>query len=164
MKKILILIFVLFQTILFAQGGEKLSIDWIELDKAEKYAEKYNKNILILFYRPGCEYCERMKKETLTDPSIIKLINENFLPVMLNGKTKEPIVYNGKKYINDATIEEDPKSTWRHNLFAELVDPIKGNYYWPDVVIIDPQYKKLFQFPGFQPKAQFIRNLKRLVK
>ena len=61
--------------------------------------------MLIYFYRNN-DYCKRMKDEVLTDPQIIKLINENFFPVMLDGKSKKPIIYNGKKYINDVSIEE----------------------------------------------------------
>ncbi len=51
----------------------------LHLKKAEHFAKKYNKNILIFFYRPGCDYCENMKKETLSDPLVIKKINEKLL-------------------------------------------------------------------------------------
>ena len=115
--------------------------------------------MLIYFYRNNCDYCKRMKDEVLTDPQIIKLINENFFPVMLDGKSKKPITYNGKKYINDVSIEEDPNSTWRHNLFFDLVDPTKGNFYWPTIVIIDGKDKKIGQLPGFKSKPQLQRSL-----
>ena len=104
----------------------------------------------------------RMKKEVLTDPQVIRLINENFFPVMLNGKTKKSITYNGKKYVNDAPIEEDPNSTWRHNLFFELVEPTGGNFYWPTIVIIDGNDKKVGQLPGFKTKQQLLRSLNKL--
>jgi len=163
MKKLLLLFFVCSSSFFaFSQGAEKAAIDWIPLAKAEKFAEKYDKNLFILFYRPGCEYCEKMKKTTLSDPAVVKLINENFFPVMINGKDKNPIKYNGKEYVNDHPAPED--APWRHNLFVELVDPVKGNYYWPDVVIINGKHEKLAQFPGFQPKAQLLRNLKPYTK
>ena len=162
MKKLLLILFVFSSVFCFSQGAEKKAIDWIPLEKAEKFAKKYDKNIFILFYRPGCEYCEKMKKTTLSDPAVIKLINENFFPVMINGKDKNPIKYNGKEYVNDHPAAED--APWRHNLFVELVDPIKGNYYWPDVVIINGKHEKLTQLPGFQPKAQLLRNIKRYLK
>ena len=78
MKKLLLILFVFSSVFCFSQGAEKKAIDWIPLAKAEKFAKKYDKNIFILFYRPGCEYCEKMKKTTLSDPAVIKLINENF--------------------------------------------------------------------------------------
>ena len=160
MKKILFL-FIICPFLLLAQGAQKETIDWIPLEKAEKFAKKYDKNILILFYRPGCEYCEKMKQTTLKDPQVIQIINENFFPVMINGKGKDPITYNGKTYVNDHPAPED--APWRHNLYAELVDPVKGNYYWPDVVIINGSHEKITQFPGFQPKEQLLRGLKRFI-
>ena len=158
MKKTLFL-FLFFPLFSLSQGNPVNSVNWTSLVEAEKYSEKYNKNMLIYFYRNNCDYCKRMKDEVLTDPQIIKLINENFFPVMLDGKSKKPITYNGKKYINDVSIEEDPNSTWRHNLFFDLVDPTKGNFYWPTIVIIDGKDKKIGQLPGFKSKPQLQRSL-----
>ena len=161
MKKLLFLLSFI-PLLSFPQGKPINSINWVSLTEAEKYSEKYNKNMLIYFYRNNCDYCKRMKNEVLSDPQIIKLINENFFPVKLDGKSKKPIMYNGKKYINDVSIEEDPNSTWRHNLFFELVSPTKGNFYWPTVVIVDGENKKVAQLPGFKSKQQLLRSLGRL--
>ena len=161
-KRIVILILILTPIFTFSQGAPKLEIDWITLGKAEEFAKKYDKNILILFYRPGCEYCEKMKQTTLKDPRIIQIINENFLPVMINGKGKDPITYNKKTYVNDHPAPED--APWRHNLYVELVDPVKGNYYWPDVIIINGMHEKITQFPGFQSKEQLLRGLNPFIK
>tara|TARA_B100000674_G_scaffold166527_1_gene133865 strand:+ start:2509 stop:2997 length:489 start_codon:yes stop_codon:yes gene_type:complete len=161
MKKLFfVLVFMPF--ISFSQGMPSNSINWISLSEGEKYSEKYKKNMLIYFYRNNCDYCKRMKDEVLTDPQIVKLINENFFPVKLDGKTKKSIKYNGKNYINDVSIEEDPKSSWRHNLFFELVTPTKGNFYWPTIVIIDGEDKKVAQLPGFRSKQQLLRSLGKL--
>ena len=162
MKRIIILLLSIAPYLTFSQGAPMVSINWIPLAKAEKLSEKYNKNMLLYFYRDNCDFCMRMKKEVLSDPQVIKLINENFFPVMINGKSKNPIVYNGKKYINDVSIEEDPKSTWRHNLFFELVAPTNNNHYWPTIVILNGKHEKQRQFPGFQSKPQLLRNLNRI--
>ena len=164
MKKLLFFFIAVFPLFVFSQGQEKNYIEWMTLKKAEEYSEKHQQNIFILFLRPGCDYCERMKKQTLSDPLVIKQINENFLPVMINGKSKEEMIYNGKKYINDASIEEDPKSTWRHNLYAELVDPWKEQYYWPNIVVINHDKQKILQLNGFQPKSQLLRSIKKFIK
>ena len=161
MKKLFFILVVL-PLISFSQGMPSNSINWISLSEGEKYSEKYKKNMLIYFYRNNCDYCKRMKDEVLTDPQIVKLINENFFPVKLDGKTKKSIKYNGKNYINDVSIEEDPKSSWRHNLFFELVTPTKGNFYWPTIVIIDGEDKKVAQLPGFRSKQQLLRSLGKL--
>ena len=161
MKKTLFL-FLFLPLFSFSQGNPVNSVNWTSLAEAEKYSEKYNKNMLIYFYRNNCDYCKRMKDEVLTDPQIIKLINENFLPVMLDGKSKKPIKYNGTTYVNDHPNEED--APWRHNLFVELVEPVRGNYYWPNVVIINNNAEKIVQYPGFQPSPQLIRGISRFIK
>jgi len=162
MKRIVIILLALTPFIAFSQGAVKTEIDWIPLAKAEKFAEMYNKNILLFIFRDGCDYCAKMKKETLSDPQVIKTITENFLPVMINGKDKNPIIFNGKEYVNDHPAPED--APWRHNLFVELVEPVRGNYYWPNVVILNSKLDKVTQFPGFQPKTQILRNLNRFIK
>ena len=128
MKKIFFFIVLIFPSLIFSQGQSKATIDWIPMTSAEKWSAKYDREVLIFFYRKGCDYCERMKKEVLSDPLVIKTINENFLPVMLDGKSKKPIIFNGKEYVNDHPFEED--APWRHNLFFELVSPTNGNFYW----------------------------------
>ena len=161
MKRIIFLILLIIPSLVFSQGKNKASIDWIPLSSAEKWSSKYDRKILIFFYRQGCDYCEKMKKEVLANPLIIKTINENFLPVMLDGKSKKPIIFNGKEYVNDHPFDAD--APWRHNLFFELVSPTNKNYYWPNIVILDSKQEKIAQFPGFQSKQLLMRNLKRFL-
>lgn len=162
MRKIVFLLLSLAPYFITAQSIQKKSIDWISISDAERFSEKYNKNMLIFFYRENCDYCIRMKKEVLNDPQIIKLINQNFFPVMINGKGKKPIIYNAKKYINDVSIEEDPNSTWRHNLAFDLIASSKGTLTWPSIAIIDGDNKKVGQLTGFSPKLRLIRYLNRV--
>ena len=65
-------------------------------EKFQEYSKKYNQNILLFFYKPNCEYCDKMKKETISDPEVINLINSNFLPVRINGYSKDTIIFNEK--------------------------------------------------------------------
>ena len=137
------------------------SINWLELAEAERLSEKSNKNMLLFFYRENCEYCEKMKSQTFTDPSVIGLINDNFFPVMINGKSKDPIIYNKEEYKNDKPNPED--EPYFHNLFKELVEMKNDNYYWPTIVIVNGG-KKIIQGSGFWPKEQTLRNLKSIIR
>ena len=140
---------------------EKKQINWFSLEDAEILSKKNNKNMLLFFYRENCEYCEKMKNNTFSDLSVVKLINDNFFPVMLNGKSKEPIIYNNKKYLNDRpNLEDEPCF---HNLFKELVEMKNGNYYWPTIVIVNGNHEKIIQGQGFWPKEQTLRNLRYLL-
>lgn len=135
------------------------AINWISLEELELKIVQSPKKVIFLFTKKGCPYCKEMKETTLIDSEIIKLINDNYYAVMLDGKTKDPITFKGVTYVNDAPIEEDPKSTWRHNLFAHLVEPFNGGYYWPSTVVLDEKLNKIKSFPGLQKPAQFRRLL-----
>ena len=161
MKKLILILFCL-PMISFGQSLSKdTSIKWLALIEAEKLSAKYNKDILLFFYRENCDFCEKMKSQTFSDSAVIKLINDNFFPVMINGKSKHPIIYNKKKFINDkSNLEDEP---YFHNLFKELVELKDGNYYWPTIVLINKEHKKIIQGSGFWPKEQTLRNLKHII-
>ena len=137
------------------------SVNWITLPQAEHLLKKENKYILLFFYREGCEFCEKMKTQTFKDLEVVNLINHNFLPVMINGKSKKPILYNDSIYVNERSNESDPP--FFHNFFKHLVDLRNKNYYWPTIVIIDKNYNKVIQGSGFWPRELAIRNFKYLL-
>ena len=159
MKKLLLILLYL-PIIGFGQSTSN-NINWLDLNEAERLSEKSNKNMLLFFYRENCDFCEKMKSQTFTDSTVINLINENFFPVMLNGKSKDPIIYNKEEYKNDKPNPED--NPYFHNLFKELVDMKEGNYYWPTIVIVNGEHKKIIQGSGFWPKEQTLRNLNQII-
>ena len=162
MMKKLIFISILLPLIVSGQvKNESNNIHWLELNQAEILSAKDNKNMLLFFYRDNCDFCEKMKSQTFSDPSVIKLINNNFFPVMINGKSKDPIIYNNKEFTNDKPNPED--EPYFHNLFKELVELRNENYYWPTIVIVNGEHKKIIQGFGFWPKEQALRNLKQII-
>ena len=137
---------------------------WMKLDEAERFSKKYETPMLIYFWRPNCEYCDRMRTETLSNPEIIEFINQNFYPVLVNAKGKDTITYNGKKFSNQQPINEG--FHWRHDFFHELFEenPRQKGYIYPTTCIVDGEYNMIKQLYGFQPKMQFERGLKQSVK
>ena len=162
MRKFLCVSFFLLSISAFSQGEVKTEIQWLSIERAEELAKKHDSDMLVFFFRNGCPDCKRMKEQTLQNPEIIKLINENFFPVMLNGRTKDTIIYNGVAYYNQQPIEHG--KNFRHDLFHELVEAIKGQYYYPYIVIIDGEHKKISSLPGFFPKERLQRRLQNLIK
>ena len=138
------------------------SIEWLTLNELDKKMAKTPKKVIFLFTKKGCPYCKEMKETTLSDAEIIKLMNDNYYAVMLDGKSKEPMTFKGVTYVNDHPNPED--APWRHNLFSELVDPFNGGYYWPSTVVFDENYNKIRSFPGLQKPAQFKRLLMNFIR
>ena len=161
MKRLVVLILALTPIFTFAQGAPKLEIDWIPLEKAKEYSKKYNKKILIFFYKKDCEYCDKMKKETLNDMQVVNLINNNFLPVQIDSRTKDTIYYKGKKYSNQQPVEHG--YTFRHDFYAEVASFTRNNTdqsTTPTIVLFNNKFEKLKNLPGLQPKQLLLRNLK----
>ena len=165
MKKILIL-FLLCPILAFSQGEVKTQINWIPLEKAKKYSKKYNKNIFVYFYKEHCPYCETMKKKTLSDPAIIKMINNNFFPVKIDSRTKDTIIYNGIAYGNQQP-ESSGRHDWRHDFYAEVATFNRQGedmITTPTIALFNNKFEKITIFPGKQPKELLLRNIKRYLK
>ena len=88
--------------------------------------------------------------------------NENFFPVLLNARTKDTIIYNGKKYTNQQPKEDG--ETWRHDLYHELVVGGGHQYYYPYIVIINGEHQAIKYLPGFKPAILLKRILLLLIK
>lgn len=137
---------------------KKTKIKWVELSDVQELMAKKPKKVLMLFYRQNCPYCKEMKETTLQDPEVVKLVNDNFYAVMVDGKTKEALTFMGETYLNDhPNLEDKP---WIHNLYRKYVEPYNGGYYWPSTVIFDKNLNKEKSFPGLQKTVQFKRLLK----
>ena len=162
MRKLVCLSFLLFSFSAFSQGEAKTEIQWLSIEMAEELAAKYDSDMLVFFFRNGCPECKKMKAETLQNPEIIKLINENFFPVTLNARTKDTIMYSGKKYTNQQP-KEDGK-TWRHDLYHELVVDGKHQYVYPYIVIINGEHQNVKYIPGFYPAIRLKRSLNQIIK
>ena len=166
MKQLIFYLLICIPFFCFSQGAIKTEIDWIRLEKAKRYAEKYNKNILIFFYKEHCPYCEKMKKETLSDNRVIDLINSNFFPVKIDSRTKDTIIYNGVAYGNQQP-ESSGRHDWRHDFYAEVAAFTRNNesqITTPTIVLFNSKFEKIKSFPGQQPKELLLRNMKQFIQ
>jgi thioredoxin-related protein len=137
------------------------AVNYLELSELEVLMAKEPKKIMMIFYQKNCPYCQEMKETTLMDPDIIKLINDNFYAVLVDGKSKEDITFRGVTYINDHANPED--KPWRHNFFVEYIEPYNGGYYWPSTIFLNEKFEKMRTFPGLQKPAQFKRVLQNMI-
>lgn len=167
MRQFLCIFFLLLSISVFSQGGIKTEIQWLSIEKAQELAKKYDSDMLFFFFRKGCQECKKMKGEALKNPEIIKLINENFFPVMLNAWTKDTLIYNEKTYINqqpEEDVTKKGKKPWRHDLYHEIVSGGKHQYIYPYTIIISGEYQVIKYLPGLYPAIRLKRDLLKLIK
>ena len=81
---------------------------------------------------------------------------------VLNARTKDTIIYNGKKYTNQQPKEDG--ETWRHDLYHELVVGGKHQYVYPYIVVINGEHQNVKYIPGFYPAIRLKRSLNQIIK
>ena len=166
MRVLAILLLLIGPLFVFPQGATKNEIAWVKLEQAKKLAKKYDNKILIYFYKKNCPYCDKMKKETLSDPSIISMINNNFFPVKMDSRTKDTIFYNGIAYGNQQPASSG-RHDWRHDFYAEVAAFERNGtsqITTPAIVIFNKNFEKIVNMPGNHPKELLSRKLLRYIK
>lgn len=119
--------------LIFGGGGPvsaESGINWMALDTARAQSKKTGKPVLVSFYTTWCGYCKKMDRETFRNPSVIKAVNENFLPVMIDG-------------------DEEPALSRTY--------AVRG---YPTIVFTDDAGKSLLASPGYRPPEHFLALLK----
>ena len=166
MKQLAIALCTIIPFLSFSQGAVKNEIAWIPLEKAKVLSKQHNEKMLIFFYKKNCEYCDKMKKETLSDPTVINIINNNFFPVKIDSRTKDTIMYNGKAYGNQQPASSG-RHDWRHDFYAEVAAfERNGNSQitTPCIVLFNNNFEKITNIPGNHPKELLLRRLKNYIK
>lgn len=162
MRKIVSFLLIILPLFVFSQGAVKNEISWVPLKEAKILAKKYNQKILIYFYKADCPYCDKMKRETLSDPDVIKIINNNFFPVMIDSRTKDTIIYNGKAYGNQQPASSG-RYDWRHDFYAEVAVFNRNEtsqITTPTIVLFNNKFDKIVNMPGNHPKELLLRKLR----
>ena len=165
MKKLAFLLIVLAPYFVFSQGQITNAINWISLEQAKKYSKKYDKNILVFFFKKDCAYCEEMKRETFSDQTVINLINQNFFAVKFDSRTKDTILYNGIKYSNQQPISHG--STFRHDFYHEVARFNRNGEdltTTPTIVLFNSKFEKINVLPGKHAKPLLLRRIKTYIK
>ena len=78
-KKLLIVI--LFITITY--GDTNLTI-YSDYNKSLEVAQKKNKPLFILFSKPNCQWCKKLKSKIVTDINITKRLENEFIILFLD--------------------------------------------------------------------------------
>lgn len=143
MKRIGIIVTFLFIS-LSVNAQEK--IEWMKFEDAVAATEMSPKMLLVDVYTDWCGWCKKMDKVTLTDPGVIKYVNETFYAVKLGAENmSRSFDFKGKKYTE-----------------AEMAAAMRVNSY-PNFVIIDPTLQNITQLPGYRTAPQFLEGLSAIV-
>lgn len=80
---------------------EKVSeFKWYSFDEGMKKAKAENKYIILDFYADWCKWCTVMEEKTYLEESVLKFIEEKYVPIQIDTEANETLTYEGKTYTN----------------------------------------------------------------
>ena len=72
-------------------------INWMSYDKGAAEAKKANKHMFVDFTASWCGWCKKMEKETFSQPEVIAMLNNNFIPIKVWGDSESQLNIDGYK-------------------------------------------------------------------
>jgi thioredoxin-related protein len=132
----------------FAFGQQ---INWMTLEQANREIKSNPKKpILLTIYTDWCGYCKKLDRETFLDPSVVKYVNDNYIPVKFNAETKDMVNFLG---INYTYI-----SAARANYLAYSLT--QGRLSYPATVIMDSKGNTEKLVFGYRSAKDFSSDIK----
>lgn len=77
-----------------AATAEK-KIEWLSYDEGLARAKAEGKHVFVDFTTSWCGWCKKMEKETFSRPDVIDLVNNNFIPVRVDGDSNNELNIEG---------------------------------------------------------------------
>ncbi|OGR06281.1 MAG: hypothetical protein A3K23_05495 [Desulfobacca sp. RBG_16_58_9] len=99
-------------------------------EEALEEAKKANRPLLLELYLQGCSHCAQLDRETHQDAGVAAAVNEKFIPVRIEGRSRMDLVQK---------LE------------------VRGA---PTTLIFSPEGKEVRRFSGFMPPPEYLKELK----
>lgn len=104
---------------------------WVSIDAAFEMASAGEQHILVDVFEVGCKFCRAMEREVYPDPTVRAVLDENYIPVKLNGNSEDLVTINGAQ----TTLKD----------FAQK----HGAYVFPTTLILDHEGNLLKKRTGY---------------
>lgn len=80
-------------------------IQWVSIQEADSIQKMHpQKQILVKFYADWCHPCKIMDQTTLQNEEVVKIINENYIPVSFNGENPETFIFKDYTYFGVKSV------------------------------------------------------------
>ena len=156
MKKIIILILFIANLATFSQSV-KSELRVFSFEEVEQLHQQ--KPIVVFTYTDWCKICFGMKKNTFQNDEIIKLLNDKFYFINLNGEEKKEITFLGKTFV----YKPSGNKTGTHELARELASK-KGRISYPTTTILNSNFEIEAQIDGYLNSKNFYELISNYIK
>ena len=158
MKKIITLILFLGNLATFSQTV-KSELNVFSFEEVEQLHQQKPKPIVVFIYTDWCKICFGMKKNTFQNDEIIKLLNDKFYFINLNGEEKKEITFLGKTFV----YKPSGNKTGTHELARELASK-KGRISYPTTTILNSNFEIEAQIDGYLNSKNFYELINNYIK
>jgi len=117
-------------------------IKWLSYDEGLAKAKREGKHLFIDFTAKWCGYCKKMDGSTFIEPEIVKMLNDDFVPVKVDGDSEKELNIEGYKVTEKNLSRQEYK--------------VRG---YPTFWFLDAQGTKLGAVSGFQPATNLLNTL-----
>ena len=158
MKKIIILILFIANLATFSQSV-KSELRVFSFEEVDQLHQQKPKPIIVFTYTDWCKICFGMKKNTFQNDEIIKLLNDKFYFINLNGEEKKEITFLGKTFV----YKPSGNKTGAHELARELASK-KGRISYPTTTILNSNFEIEAQIDGYLNSKNFYELISNYIK
>ncbi len=138
-----VLFYILFGTLTVFSQPESNALRIFSFSEVEQLQRKIPKPVVVFLHTDWCKFCHAMKTTTLRNEKVIRLLNDSFYMIMLNGEEKKDIVWFGKKFKYKPTGTD----TGTHELTTALAS-IQGKISYPTTTILNSKIEIDLQIGG----------------
>ena len=124
-------------------------IKWMTMNEALAAQKKVPKKIFMDVYTTWCGPCKLLDKNTFSDKSVIKYVNDNFYAVKFNAEGTEEVSYLDFTYTNP-NYQAERKGRNAQHLFAHA---LKINSY-PNLVFFKDNGGLIQSIPGYRTPSE----------
>ncbi len=117
-------------------------IMWLAYDEGLSKAKKEGKHLFLDFTAKWCGYCKKMDASTFVEPEIVKLLNNDFVAVKIDGDSEKELNIDGYKVTEK-------------NL-SKLEYKVRG---YPTFWFLDSKGAKLGALSGYQTTPNLLTTL-----
>lgn len=144
MKKNVLFIFLLIMPLITT--GQTTSVKWYSIEEAVKLAVETPRPIFVDVYTDWCGWCKTFDRETFSNPYIAEILNTKYYPVKFNAESKDPVVFQGRTFINDGKIGKN------HQLAYAL---LQGKLGFPTVAFLTANSELITPLSGYKDARSF---------
>ncbi len=144
MKKLIIMLILTVPALFLS--AQTTAVKWYSIEEAVSLAKADPRPIFVDAYTDWCGWCKKLDKETFSNPVIAEILNTKYYPVKFDAEGKEPVTFQGRKFINDGSMGKT------HQLAYAL---LQGNLGYPTVVFLTANSELITPVSGYKTPAQF---------